>query len=220
MNPTTWQGLIEFVLAAGALGIAAFGIVEALKWTPVGLAGFRQIKKTLGRLMETLEVAYGADYLELMKAQYRAGRATGDLRRTIRQGVRIGLNVDNAARMAAFVGVADIENLKSGTRKLEAGEEPEDEVRNAMGRFELAVDARIDAALSLAESRYVGTMRMAASAVAIGLALVAAYFLKGDQDAEWAKALIVGIVAVPLAPIAKDVASGLRAAGKAVKALK
>ncbi len=221
MDPTTLTGLTEFVLAAGALGTAAFGIVEAFKWTPLGLAGFGQITKTLGRLMETLEEAYGADYLHLLKSQYRTGRAKGDLRRTIRQGVRVGLNADNAARMAAFVGVTDKESLKAGTAILKSGDELKNEVRNAIGRFELAVDTRIDAALSLAQSDYVGTMRIAASTVAIVLALVAAYYLDADKfDIQWVKAFIVGIVAVPLAPIAKDVATALRSAGKAVKAVK
>ena len=42
------ENLGTLVLAVGALGTAAFGIVEALKWTPIGLFGFGQIKPRYG----------------------------------------------------------------------------------------------------------------------------------------------------------------------------
>ena len=37
------ENLGTIVLAVGALGTASFGIVEALKWTGVGLFGFGKI---------------------------------------------------------------------------------------------------------------------------------------------------------------------------------
>lgn len=49
----------KIILATGALGTAAFGIVEALKWTRIGEAGYGSINKVLGPIMDTLNVAYG-----------------------------------------------------------------------------------------------------------------------------------------------------------------
>lgn len=77
--------LIEMVLAAGALGTAAFGIVEGLKWTRLGELGFSKIEETLGSaLMPALKVAYGPQYVSLLRAQYRQGRGKGELPRRSR----------------------------------------------------------------------------------------------------------------------------------------
>ena len=83
------ENIGTIVLATGALGTAAFGIVEAFKWTRLGYAGFSQIKKNLGPIWDTLRDAYGRDYEQVLRGQYRGNQQ--ELVRTIRQGVRIGL---------------------------------------------------------------------------------------------------------------------------------
>lgn len=210
------------VVAAGALGTAAFGIVEGLKWTALGRGGFSQIPKTLGEaLMGALEHAYGPDYHDLLMAQYRSGRAKGELPRSLRQGIRIGLRPENAAGMAEHVGVVDSETLTAVAEKLFAGTDLSAEEKSALGRFELAVDARIDAALALAERAYLGWVRGWATFFSIALALVAAVSIAGDfAKAQWTAAFIVGIAAVPLAPIAKDVSKALQSAATAIRARK
>ncbi len=83
------------------------------------------------------------------------------------------------------------------------------------------MDARIDAALGLAETYYKGAVRLHASFVAIALALIAAILLtdaETGKEVAWVRALIVGIAAVPMAPIAKDVGKALRQAGTALRA--
>ena len=114
--------------------------------------------------MDALKVAYGPDYLDLLKGQYRKGRPKGGLGKTIRQGVRIGLTQENAAAMAKHVGVVAEADLEAAAKQLQEQGKLEENLRNILGRFELAVDARIDAALALAESQYVGYVRMLASA--------------------------------------------------------
>jgi hypothetical protein len=221
--------LIQMILAAGALGTAAFGIVDGLKATAVGAAGFPTLAAMLGPLKTTLAKAYGNEYLELLKAQYRDRRGTGPLSRTLRQGVRIGLTKDNAAQIAMFVGegIVDGSALANIAEKIAAGAKLTDTERGLLGRFELAVDTRIDAAVALAEEKYKLTTQWWASGTAVALALIAAWAL-GTQKPDllvWEKVLfikgmIVGLVAVPLAPIAKDVASALQSATKALKARK
>ena len=67
----TIDSLGHAVAAAGALGTASFGIVEALKWTPLGPAGFGQIWLYLGAELEgALEIADGKDFARLLAAQY------------------------------------------------------------------------------------------------------------------------------------------------------
>lgn len=202
----------NLVLATGALGTAAFGIVEALKWTALGTMGFKGIRDVLGPVMNLLRVAYGDGYLELLKALFRGD--TGELARVLRQGVRIGLTPENAAAAASFLGVVKGDELAAVARQVLQGEELTSAQRNVLGRFELAVDTRIEAALTRSHDLYVGAMRMAASILAVGIALAVAFYLAKPV---WL-GLLIGIAAVPLAPIANDVVTALQSAAKALKA--
>lgn len=207
------ENLGTIVLAVGALGTASFGIVEGLKWTIVGLSGFRQIRKLLGDpVMEALRVAYGPEYMSLLKAQYRANRISGDLPRSLRQGARVGLTPSTAEALANQVGVVSKAELKTVAAALQKGKNLTDSQRNVLGRYELALDARIDAALALANDKYIGYIRVLASVVSIGIALA----VRQAAGGEWLTAVIVGVAAVPIAPIAKDLASALQSAAKAM----
>jgi len=206
------ENIGTIVLATGAFGTAAFGIVEALKWTKLSDAGFGTILKVLGPLTETLQIAYGSDFKSLLRAQYKGEQK--ELARVIRQGMRIGLLEENASRIAQFLGMVNVEKLKDAARLVESGGELPSELRNVLGRFELAVDARIDAALTLAQNHYVGAIRVSASIVAILIALATGLYLGREYLFQ---ALLVGIAAVPLAPIAKDLLTALQSASKAIR---
>lgn len=201
------------ILATGALGAAAFGIVEALKFTGLGNAGFSVAIAHLGPLLRALEVAYGTAVQDLLRGQYRADDKDL-LARTLRQGVRVGLTEQTADAVAAFLGAINAARLKEAVTAAEQGSTLTAEQRNVLGRFELAADARIDAALTLARARYVDATRITASIVALVLALVVGWNM---PDVSMLQAFIVGLAAVPLAPIAKDVASGIQSAAKALK---
>lgn len=204
----------EMVLAAGALGTAAFGIVEAAKWSPLGEAGFSNIPRLLGpALMQAVTRSLGPDALRLLRAQYRRRDGNAELARTLRQGVRIGLDPANAESLAQGVGSVDPAALRRAAEALSAGQDLDSAQRNAIGRFELAADARIDSALTLAQDSYLGAVRLSASSVAVGMALLAALVLGKDP----VLGLIVGVAAVPLAPIANDIVGALQAATRALR---
>lgn len=102
--------LTEMILATGASGTSAFGVVEGLKWTPwLGEAGFSAIPKTLGLpLMTAIERAYGKDYERLLRAQYRESNSDSrGLAKSLRPGIRVGLSTDNARQIAEFLGNVD-----------------------------------------------------------------------------------------------------------------
>lgn len=210
------------IAAAGALGTACFGIVEGLKWTRLGEMGFARISKLLGvDLKDALFRAYGPQYEQLLRAQYREDWATSDLPKTLRQGVRLGLCKDNAAHIATFLGNVSPADLEAAAIKVGQNAALTDPDRAAIARFEVAVDARIDSALSLAQDTYLGGIRAAASVAAIALAELAALIIY--QPAQWSNVgwvigLLVGTLAVPLAPIANDVVAALQAATKALRA--
>lgn len=221
--------LATMVLATGALGTASFGVVDGLKWTRLGESGFPTIKKLLGpELMRALHYAYGKGYEEFLRAQYRDGRGKGEIGRTLRQGIRIGLynmsDVDIDKLVAQLPGV-NADALKAAAKVLKSGETtpPTDEQRQALARFELAVDARIDAALALAEDRYVGAARGAASIFSVVFALIVGFILGlsgGGIGSLWQTvglSVLIGIAAVPVAPVAKDVATALSSAEQALR---
>lgn len=206
----------DMLLATGALGTASFGIVEASKWLSlVGEAGFSAAHTRLGSLTATLSVAYGRDYESMLRGLYRGDQR--DLTRTLRQGVRVGLTAANAAAVASFLGSIDGAQLAAVAGKAQSGGTLSDDDRSLIGRYELAADARIDAALAVANADYAGTARILASAVSLLIA-VATQRALGDDAVPLTTAILVGIAAVPLAPIAKDLASALQSASKALKA--
>ncbi len=212
MPENTW----EIVTAAGALGTAAFGIVEGLKrlaW--IGEAGFPTILRILGRIVDTLAVAYGPDVEALLRAQYRG--EPKELARVIRQGARIGLTAENASQVAQALGLIDAPTLAEAAEALNAGGDLRPELRNVLGRFELAVDARIDAALTLAQNEYASAARLTASVISVGIALVVGWRMD-PTGAQLPMAAVVGFLAVPLAPVAKDLVTALKSASQALKA--
>lgn len=207
------DNLGTIVLAVGALGTAAFGIVEALKWTGIGVFGFRQLVSVLGEpVIAALRVAYGAEAVTMLKELYRTDRKGGELPTTIRQGARVGLTPETAPALAKKVGVVSADDLAEVAKLVQSGEPLEEAQRGILGRFELALDSRIDAALALADTRYKGYVRLAASFVAIAIALIVGII----QQQPILISVIVGVAAVPFAPVAKDLASGLQAASQAM----
>ena len=211
INTCMLDNLPATILAVGALGTAAFGIVEGLKrWSVIGDAGFGTIMRILGPILAALRGAYGPDAEALLRAQYRGD--SQELGRLVRQGARLGLSAENAEELAASLDVVPGAALRDAAAAVVAGSDLTPEQRNVIGRFEIAVDARIEAATTLAQAQYSGTMKIAASIVAIALALLVGWRLCVDL----LHALVVGLAAVPLAPIAKDVAAGLRAAAQAM----
>lgn len=247
MTDNLTDSLGATALAVGALGAAAYGVVDGLKMVPwIDLAGFERLfsraggmsgrawltpcPASLDPLLPALTAAYGQDAMALLKAQYRSGRSSGDLPRTLRQGVRIGFGLLPAGDIAAIaerLGIAsgmaaqaaDALVRLRGLRPPAAGERPpaadgptEDE-RSALARLENAIDARIDAALQLAERQYVTQTKVLAMFVALAIAFGVGLSLGVSPGV----CFLVGVAAVPLAPVAKDLASALQAAVQAFR---
>jgi hypothetical protein len=86
--------------------------------------------------------------------------------------------------------------------------------RAAIGRYELAADVRINSALSSAKDAYLGGIRCTAAILAIVIAQLIAPMI----GARWNTALVLGVAAVPFAPIANDLVGAIQAATKALTA--
>lgn len=247
MSPISPDNLGTVALAVGALGASSYAIVDGLKlFSWIDLAGFERLFHQGGRrltqkhaanldpLLPALKIAYGTAVMEVLKAQYRGGR-TGDLPRTLRQGVRIGLGMMEKAQVEKLatdlgLGEATVQLVVGALEKARQLRPPAtgqgdakpqvppmgDDERASLARLETTLDARIDAALVLANAQYATQTKLYAMVVALAIAFgVGAAVLESEH--KYAICLLVGIAAVPLAPVAKDLASGLQAAVKAFR---
>lgn len=227
------------IVATGALGVTAFGITETLKnIDAIGLAGFGALNKRLFKkpgLNDALKAAYGENVDALLIDQYRESNWTGKLRQTIRQGVRAGLRPENAKLLVDDLGGAvDADRLADAARYIMGAAErredarPEDEDRHLdiIARLELAVDARIDGALACARQTYINRMRLFATLIALTIALATAILISlsdnsgGTMARNIGIALLIGLAAVPIAPIAKDLATAISQAANALRGRK
>lgn len=229
---TTW------ITATGAVGTGAFGVVESMKGTFVGTAGTGRVRQVLGDdYWKALQTVYGDGLEALVKETFRRG--ADPLSEVLRTGLRLALvNAHAAEALGRSVPRGDKEPelkvavttvregarraLASATRQQEDGAAPieptseddrESEARAVMGRFEALMSARVDAAVCAAQRRFAATMQALAMVVAVGGAVGAAAVL----HVELLQGLLVGIAAVPVAPVARDLVALLGHARTALR---
>jgi hypothetical protein len=210
----------EAVLAVGALGTAAYGIIDVTKsfWGGVSRVGYQHIVNTLTPFAPALDAAAGpARWRELLFCHWLNGRPVDEQKSTAKALVRLGLSATTAP-LVAKAGHVDPKALEDVAAKLGDGEPLDDRDLNVLGRFDAALDMELEAAFDRADQQYRSNAKMLAAFTAIALAMIAAAMLGLTKPTDFALAALVGVLAVPLAPVAKDLASGLSAAVKAVQA--
>ncbi|HJV38638.1 MAG TPA: hypothetical protein VJ528_07350 [Geothrix sp.] len=228
----TTSDLVSAVLAIGALGTAAFGLVDASKafWGGVSNAGFGFISSFLDEVVPKngkppAEVALTLEAMrDTLRASWLNGAPLADQKSAAKSLVKLQLNAETAADLAKTMGV-DATVMVAVATRLQTAHPLEPEQQNVYGRFDLVLATRIDRAYQCADQRYRNTSKVAACAVAVILAEVAAWSLQAPPPAPqggalYLRALIAGLLATPLAPVAKDLASAISTAAKAVQAIK
>src|SRR3954469_12522906 len=110
-----WENLLAAIGGVGALGVAAYGVVEAFgkaivvpagkTRAPWGLPyfGFVEVRRLASSLGPALSLAYGDDYLQILAQQYRDGRGKGRAPDTLKQGVRLALPFMNVAEARTLI---------------------------------------------------------------------------------------------------------------------
>lgn len=211
----------EQIIAVGALGTAAFGLVDASKAFRGGISntGFGFIKTALEPFDVALAQALGnnpdCNWRAMMRSHWISGRAKEEQKAIAVGLIQLGLTPETAPEIAA-AGQVDGKALAAVVRALNQGKELTPEQLNVLGRFKATIEARLDAAYDRATQVYHNWARFAAGFVAVGLAMAANVLLGGVSGRSYAVALLVGLVAVPLAPIAKDLAKALGTAASAL----
>jgi hypothetical protein len=203
-----------------ALSTASFGILDASKALGggVGNFGFAVLKARLRPFETALKVAVGNDWETVLRSNWVAGVSKADQILTVQSLVKLGLRSSSIPDIAVRCGISAAD-LQKAAADYAAGHNLGTKEKADLKRIYDYIDAILSAAYAAASSRYTNWCRAAAGVVALGLALVGRALLwpAGDQPGI-ASTIAVGLLAVPVAPIAKDLTSGLSTAVQSLKA--
>jgi hypothetical protein len=247
----TLTNLTGAITAVGALGTAAFGLVDATKLVRGGVSssGFCFIQ-TVVKILAPDTKGHANDISAISqkaiqataRANWLNGLALPDQKSALKALIKLRLDADTAPNLAKLMGVDPVV-LTNVAAKLAGGDPDPATLAPAgaaaagptpltpaeldiYGRFDLLLSMTLDRAFQQADQRYRNTAKVAAGFVAVVLAEIAAFSMwsttfKGTSAGYlMAQALIAGLLATPLAPIAKDLASSLTSAAKAVQSVK
>jgi hypothetical protein len=209
--------------AMAAIGTASFGLMDSTKAINGGISnwGFGFIREAL-RPMEPTIGNLGNDPYELAKANWINGVAKDNQKMVIRNMIRLGLTEESARRLDANVIGVEPAELAEAARRARNGEKLDEQDLAVLARFDAVIDLRRDTAFERADQRFRNASRLGAALVAIFLSQAGAFtvFAGGTTLQKVALGLVVGLVAVPLAPVAKDLSSAVTTAVAAFKSVR
>ncbi|MEY4748945.1 MAG: hypothetical protein RIQ60_1159 [Pseudomonadota bacterium] len=234
------------VLAVGGLGLAASALVDASKALPgggVSRTGFEHIEKLVKLFLPDAKLNaqapdLGQALLLTLKNNWVDGKPAADQRAVAKSLLKLQLSAENAAHFAQVCQVdatllgevaaamktgTPLESRSANLTELEKARR--EAQMNVLGRFDLALTALIDAAWHRADQRYRNVSKACAAGMAVMLALLGGWAVQGAPGAglgigQTLVHAMVGLLAVPMAPIAKDLASALQAGVKVMQTLK
>ena len=215
----------SIVAAIGALGTAACGLVDATKTLPYGgvsNSGFKFIRKTFEALFgsDAIDRAPLSGDLETLHGNWINGRPMAEQQVIAKSLVKLRLTTATAKALAGATSI-DGNQLEGLAKKLATGESMTPEESNMLGRFDLELTALIDRAYQRADQCYRNRCKLFAMVFSVVLALIGASALGFYyRDENWWLCLLAGLLATPLAPMAKDLKSGLSTGVKLAKAIK
>ena len=229
----------QIITAIGGLGTAAFGLVDALKSVFGGInrIGLKHIQQVVSNLTpdQTGADASGTalpakpvnalprqNILKTIEANWVNGTDLASQKAIAKSLIKLHLSAGNATALAAKTNVDPVV-LGSVATKTIAGTplaQPESDV---FSRFDLIVTAMLDEAYQLSDQLYRNGTRGLAAFVAVVLAVAGGWSLEGIKfwnPGDVALAVLVGLLATPLAPIAKDISSALATAVNTMQLVK
>lgn len=225
-------GVGDSIAAIAALGTAAYGLVDAAKvfWGGPSVAGYGRIKDALAPFNPALQTLGNAPW-QTLRANWLNGVAKADQKATAKSLIHLALSPDNASKLARAVDI-DADALEAVAKKINKGTDLTKSDIDVLGRFDALVSAVLDAAYERADQQYRNTAKLLSALVAMALSGFAGYFIQAAAAAtakgpvaylgskDFLIAIVIGAVATPLAPIAKDLSSSLQAAVKAISSVK
>jgi len=223
-NPDLIQSVGGIVAAVAALGTASVGFVDALKAFGGGPSnfGFAGIRRTLSPFLpKTANGAFTeAKLLDALRSNWINGVAKADQKAKAKALIHLGLTAGNARDLAKAAGVdedtlASVANKVAGRVQVNPALTPAE--TNALGQFDAILSAILDEAYERADQQYRNGTKILATFFAVTFGIAGSCLIKGASWDDAGLGLLVGLVAVPLAPVAKDLASSLQAAVTALQ---
>jgi len=208
----------SIALAVGALGTASFALVDATKVMGGGISnsGFSFIRTEVGRFPDP---AAPGSLLDILYGHWINGSALADQKAIAKSLIKLRLTPQTAAKYADATSV-DAAVLAEVAKNMASGESLSPQQANVLGRFDLMLTALLDGAYQHADQRYRNSAKLLASVVAVILAVLGGWTVASSQQmpffwtVDMAVAVLCGLLATPLAPVSKDLASALQAGVK------
>ncbi len=225
------QSLPQIITAIGGLGTAAFGLVDSTKALGGGVnrIGFGRIASTVSNLT-TGAAATGltqSKIVDTLRANWYNGTDLTSQKAIAKSLIKVGLNAGNAPALATATGV-DAGVLTAIAGSISTGTPLTAAQTDVFSRFDFILTALLDEVYQDSDQAYTNGTRILASIFAVALALIGGWTLFANQNPNgvyWGTsdmwiAFVAGILATPLAPIAKDVSSALATAVNTMQAIK
>jgi hypothetical protein len=217
--------LTVMIAAIGALGTAAFGLVDTFKMLPGGgisRAGFKFIRRTIQNLAPKVASLDGSglspDSMQFtLLSQWINGTATTDQVNIAKSLIKLRLTPDTATALANATGV-DANVLSQVAGNIRTGTALTTTQSDVYGRFDLLLTTMLDQAYQRADQRYRNAAKSLAVPVAVILALVARHVL--NNQISHLEAILIGLIATPIAPVAKDLSTAISKAAQALQSWK
>ncbi len=216
------QNLPQVITAIGGLGTAAFGLLDASKVfgggvNHIGFTGIRAAVRQLTDAGQPVNSLSQKKILATLQANWMNGTHLASQKAIAKSLIKLSLNPGNASVLALATGV-DPDALKIVATKIAAGTSLVSSESDAFARFDLIVTALLDEAYQRGDQVYRNWTRALSALIAVALALAGGRMLHPSVD--WPVAVLVGLLATPLAPVAKDLATALATAATALQFVK
>jgi len=221
----------QVITAIGGLGTAAFGLVDAAKsaFSGINRVGLKHIHEVVSELAPEGASAGGpvnalpqANILESLEANWVNGNDLASQKAIAKSLIKLHLSSANASTVAVKASV-DPAVLTAVASNLETGTPLSQAESDTYSRFDLIVTALLDEAYQVSDQVYRNFTKTLAALLAVALAIAAAWSLEGANfrsPKEISLAVLVGLLATPLAPIAKDLSSALASAVNTMQLIK
>jgi hypothetical protein len=224
------KSLPQVITAIGGLGTAAFGLVDATKIFGGGVnhIGFNGIKTAVVPLTPSSGTGEAANAMsqkklvDTLQANWFNGTDLGSQKAIAKSLIKLNLNAGNATAVAGATGV-DAATLAGVATKIAAGASLSSAESDVFARFDLIVTALLDEAYQRSDQVYRNWTRGLAMLISIILAVIAGitiHITGKDWQHDAGLSVLVGLLATPLAPIAKDLATALTTAVNALQIVK
>jgi hypothetical protein len=212
--------LALMVTAIGGLGTAASGLVDATKVFAGGVnhIGFRGIRAAVRQMTDAGQAVNALSQkkiLATLQSNWMNGTNLASQKSIAKSLIKLNLQPQNACALANATGV-DPGALAAVATSIAAGTALSSAESDVFARFDLIVTVLLDEAYHRSDQMYRNWTRALAALVAVALALAGGHMLTVNPGLS----VLVGLLATPLAPIAKDVSTALATAVNTMQVLK